>query len=33
MLARQLRSHGHRFPSEHLRCIADSIGLTAGKAT
>jgi hypothetical protein len=32
MLARQLRSHGHRFPNEHLRCIADSIGLTAGKA-
>jgi len=32
MLARQLRSHGYRFPNEHLRCIADSIGLTAGKA-
>jgi hypothetical protein len=32
MLARQLRSHGHRFPNEHLRCIADTIGLTAGKA-
>jgi hypothetical protein len=32
MLARQLRSHGHRFPNEHLRSIADSIGLTAGKA-
>jgi hypothetical protein len=32
MLARQLRSHGHRFPNEHLRGIADSIGLTAGKA-
>jgi hypothetical protein len=32
MLARQLRSHGHRFPNDHLRCIADSIGLTAGKA-
>jgi len=32
MLARQLRSHGHRFPNEHLRCIADSIGLTTGKA-
>jgi hypothetical protein len=31
-LARQLRSHGHRFPNEHLRGIADSIGLTAGKA-
>ena len=32
MLARQLRSHGHRFPNEHLRSIADSIGLTAAKA-
>jgi len=31
-LARQLRSQGHRFPNEHLRLIADSIGLTAGKA-
>jgi hypothetical protein len=31
-LARQLRSHGHRFPNEHLRRIADSIGLTAGQA-
>jgi len=31
-LARQLRSHGHRFPNEHLRGIADSIGLTAAKA-
>jgi hypothetical protein len=31
-LARQLRSHGHRFPNEHLRLIAESIGLTAGKA-
>jgi hypothetical protein len=31
MLARQLRGHGHRFPNEHLRLIADSIGLT-GKA-
>lgn len=32
MLARQLRSYGHRFPNEHLRGIADSIGLTTGKA-
>ncbi len=31
-LARQLRSHGHRFPNEHLRRIADSIGLTAARA-
>ena len=31
-LARQLRGHGHRFPNEHLRRIADSIGLTAGQA-
>jgi hypothetical protein len=31
MLARQLRGHGHRFPNEHLRQIADSVGL-AGKA-
>jgi len=31
-LARQLRGHGHRFPNDHLRLIADSIGLTAGKA-
>jgi hypothetical protein len=31
MLARRLRGHGHRFPNEHLREIADSIGLT-GKA-
>jgi hypothetical protein len=31
-LARQLRSHGHRFPNEHLRLIADSIGLTANRA-
>ncbi len=31
-LARQLRSHGHRFPNEHLRLIADSIGLAAGRA-
>ena len=32
MLARQLRGHGHRFPNEHLRQIADSIGLTTGQA-
>jgi hypothetical protein len=32
MLARQLRGHGHRFPNEHLRKIADSIGLTQGQA-
>jgi hypothetical protein len=31
-LARQLRRHGHRFPNEHLRLIADSIGLNASKA-
>jgi hypothetical protein len=31
-LARQLRGHGHRFPNDHLRLIADSIGLNAGKA-
>jgi len=31
-LARQLRGHGHRFPNEHLRLIADSIGLTADTA-
>jgi hypothetical protein len=32
MLARQLRGHGHRFPNERLRQIADSIGLTTGQA-
>jgi len=32
MLARQLRGNGHRFPNEHLRLIADSIGLTMGQA-
>ncbi len=32
MLARQLRGNGHRFPNEHLRLIADSIGLTTGQA-
>jgi hypothetical protein len=31
-LARQLRSQGHRFPNEHLRGIADSIGLTTARA-
>jgi len=31
-LARQLRHHGHRFPNEHLRLIAESIGLTANRA-
>lgn len=31
-LARQLRGHGHRFPNEHLRLIAHSIGLATGKA-
>ena len=31
-LARRLRGHGHRFPNEHLRLIAASIGLAAGKA-
>ncbi len=31
-LARQLRRHGHRFPREHLRLIAESIDLTANRA-
>ena len=31
-LARQLRSHGHRFPNDHLRGIAESIGLGTGQA-
>jgi hypothetical protein len=31
-LARRLRDHGHRFPNEHLRPIAEIIGLTVGKA-
>ena len=31
-LARRLRGHGHRFPNEHLRLIAASIGLATGKA-
>jgi len=32
MLARQLRSHGHRFPNEQLRQIADGAGLTTRRA-
>jgi hypothetical protein len=31
-LARKLRGHGHRFPNEHLRLIAHSIGLNDSKA-
>lgn len=31
-LARQLRGHGHRFPNDHLRLIAESIGLPVGRA-
>jgi hypothetical protein len=31
-LARRLRGHGHRFPNDHLRLIADSIGLNASRA-
>lgn len=31
-LARQLRERGHRFPNEHLRRIADTIGLTDSRA-
>ncbi len=31
-LARQLRERGHRFPNEHLRLIASSIGLAQGNA-
>jgi hypothetical protein len=31
-LARQLRLHGHRFPNEHLRHIAETIGLAESKA-
>lgn len=30
-LARQLRCHGHRFPNDHLRLIAKSIGLPPGQ--
>jgi hypothetical protein len=32
MLARPLRGHGRRFPNEHLRQIADSIGLITDRA-
>ncbi len=31
-LARQLRAGGHRFPNEHLRLIAQDIGLAPGRA-
>lgn len=31
-LARQLRGHGHRFPNDHLRLIADCIGLNTIRA-
>jgi hypothetical protein len=31
-LARQLRAGGHRFPNEHLRLIAQNIGLAPGRA-
>jgi len=31
-LARQLRGHGDRFPNDHLRQIAESIGLGMGQA-
>jgi len=31
-LARELRGHGHHFPNDHLRQIAETIGLTHGKA-
>ncbi len=31
-LARQLRYHGHHFPNDHLRRIAESIGLAHGTA-
>jgi hypothetical protein len=31
-LARKLRGRGHRFPNEHLRLIAQSIGLATSKA-
>jgi hypothetical protein len=30
MLARELRGHGHHFPNDHLRQIAESIGLSCG---
>jgi hypothetical protein len=31
-LARQLRLRGHRFPNDHLRWIAQSVGLAPGRA-
>jgi hypothetical protein len=31
-LARRLRRHGHRFPNDHLRLIADTIGLNTTRA-
>jgi hypothetical protein len=31
-LARRLRGQGHRFPTDHLRLIAESIGLSASRA-
>ena len=31
-LARELRGHGHHFPNDHLRQIAESIGLSCGTA-
>jgi len=31
-LARRLRGHGHRFPNDHLRLIANTIGLNASRA-
>jgi hypothetical protein len=31
-LARELRSHGHHFPNDHLRLIAESVGLSCSRA-
>ena len=31
-LARELRGHGHHFPNDHLRLIAESAGLSCGTA-
>jgi hypothetical protein len=31
-LARELRGHGHHFPNDHLRQIAEPIGLSCGRA-
>jgi hypothetical protein len=31
-LARELRGHGHHFPNDHLRLIAESVGLSCGTA-